>query len=227
MVAIFMTGLIGSFSVGFTLGGYNTAGIVVEAQKDWEHIYTVLITSSSVLGLMMGSLLCDKFLKYGRMKTAQLANALIIVSVVPQMWLTVPGLMFGRLLLGFGGGLSIVSTSVFMSETVPALKLGIYGTSVNTGIVTGILVTTLIQGFSMPNIDDTDKVDSTTSWRIGFLSPGLFAVVNILQWVFLIRRDSLYFLIDKNEEESALAQFQRIYKFNSDEEMREAWEETK
>lgn len=56
----------------------------------------------------------------------------------------------GRFLLGFGGGLAIVSSSVFMAETVPAWKLGTIGTAVNTGIIVALLITALIQGFSLP-----------------------------------------------------------------------------
>lgn len=143
------------------------------------------------------------------------------------MWLTVPGLTIGRFILGFGGGLCIVSCSVWMSETVPALKLGTIGTAVNTGIVTGLLVTSLIQGFTLPAATDTAAVDTTTSWRIGFLSPGIFAILNIGMWLTLINKDSLFFLIDNGNEEQGLQQFKRIYLIDDQDEMRQAWEEMK
>ena len=60
------------------------------------------------------------------------------------MWLSVPLLMLGRFMLGFGGAVCIVASSVFMAETVPAAKLGIYGTAVNTGIILALLFTTII-----------------------------------------------------------------------------------
>jgi hypothetical protein len=37
-------------------------------------------------------------------------------------------------------------------------------------------------------------------------------------WVFVLKYDSLFFLMDKNNESEAFAQFKRIYKFESDEE---------
>jgi hypothetical protein len=55
----------------------------------------------------------------------------------------------------------------------------------------------------LPDADDTEKVSTTTNWRYGFLAPGVFAVFNILQWTLLLRRDSLYFLMDKGREEDA------------------------
>lgn len=60
------------------------------------------------------------------------------------MWLSVAGLMIGRFVLGFGAGLAIVSCSTFMAETVPPSRLGFIGSSVNTGIIFALLVTTII-----------------------------------------------------------------------------------
>jgi MFS family permease len=79
---------------------------------------------------------------------------IIIISVAPQMWLTVPGLMAGRFLLGFGAAMCCVCSSVFMAESVPAWKLGTVGTAVNTGIVTALVVSSIIQGCTLPALDD-------------------------------------------------------------------------
>lgn len=143
-MAVYATCFVTSLSIGFTLGGYNTAGVIIEQQKDWPHLYTILVTSAGVFGLMLGSLLCDQFMAFGRINTLYIANILIVLSVVPQMWLTVPGLMAGRFLLGFGGAMCCVSSSVFMAESVPAEKLGTIGTAVNTGIIFALLFTTII-----------------------------------------------------------------------------------
>ena len=45
---------------------------------------------------------------------------------------------------GFGSGLFTVIAGIYMAETVPADKLSLYGTSINTGIVVGLLVTNLV-----------------------------------------------------------------------------------
>lgn len=107
-------------SCGFVLASYNTAGIIIEDHLAWNHIKTISITSSGILGLMLGSLLCEKFLVFGRVKSIYIANLIIVCSVPLQMWLTVPGLIAGRLLLGFGSGMCLVTSSTFMAETVPA-----------------------------------------------------------------------------------------------------------
>jgi MFS family permease len=96
--------------------------------------------------MMLGSLLADKIIPIGRLKAAIIANTLVAISVIPMMWLHFFSLIIGRLLLGFGSGLFIVIGSVYMAETVPAHKLSFYGTSVNLGIVVGLLITNIIQG---------------------------------------------------------------------------------
>ena len=70
------------------------------------------------------------------------------------MWLNAYALSLGRLLLGFGAGVCIVTISVYNTETVPAEKLSIYGTSVNFGIVFGLLITNFIQVVSLPLVID-------------------------------------------------------------------------
>jgi hypothetical protein len=78
----------------------------------------------------------------------------------------------------------------------------------------------------LPEDTDIEKVSTTTAWRYGFIAPGIFALLNILQWTCLLRRDSLYFLLEKGKEAEALAQFKRIYIFESDADLNTAWERT-
>ena len=94
--------------------------------------------------MMLGSILADKIIPYGRTRSAVFANLLIIISVVPMMWLSLWSLCLGRLILGFACGIFIVICSVYMAETVPAKQLSTYGTAVNLGIVTGLLITSLV-----------------------------------------------------------------------------------
>ncbi len=93
---------------------------------------------------MLGSILADKVIPFGRTRSALFANLLIVISVLPMMWLSVWGLCLGRLILGFASGLFIVICSVYMAETVPAKELSTYGTAVNLGIVLGLLITSLV-----------------------------------------------------------------------------------
>jgi MFS family permease len=130
--------------VGFALAGYNASGILLEEKKPWEHIFTVIITAAGILGLLIGALVTSRIIEIGRWRAALLANSLVILSCVPMMFLNVYTHILGRLLLGFAGGMNIVVCAIFMAETVPADKIGATATSINFGIVTGLLLTTLI-----------------------------------------------------------------------------------
>ena len=66
------------------------------------------------------------------------------------MWLTIPSLCIGRFMLGFGSGVCIVATSVYVAEICPADTQQVYGTSVNLGVVVGLLATNIIQGETLP-----------------------------------------------------------------------------
>ena len=120
MVAIFFTSTTANLAQGFAQSGYNKAGMITEIKMQWDHNITVLITGATIFGLMLGSLLCNLILPYGRLKSALIANGLIIVATVPQMWLNVSSLVIGRFLLGFGSGLMTVICGVYMAETIPA-----------------------------------------------------------------------------------------------------------
>ena len=61
----------------------------------------------------------------------------------------------------------------------------------------------------------------------GFYAPACCAVVNIVMWVFIIRQDSLIYLIDKDKFDDALIQFRRVYKAQSEDELMIHWETIK
>ena len=83
MILIYVTCFISNFGCGYTAGGYNQAGLFTEIKMEWTHTSTVMITSSGMFGMMLGSLLCEKFLSYGRLNSTLIANALIIFGSIP------------------------------------------------------------------------------------------------------------------------------------------------
>lgn len=144
MLAIFITMTMANLIGGFACGGYNMAGSIVELKMGCQNFDSVIITASGILGLMIGSLTCEKVLFIGRLKAALLANGLVIIATIPQMVLTVWTLSLGRFVMGFAGGMFNVICSVYMTETIPASEVSKYGVSTNLGIVGGLLVSALI-----------------------------------------------------------------------------------
>lgn len=115
------------------------------------------------------------------------------------MFLSIPSLCIGRIMLGFGAGVCIVATSVFVAEIVPADKVKIYGTSVNLGIVVGLLITNVIQGESLPPLDNIIAVQTTQLWRIGFGFPVINSLASILCCLLIAKKDTIYFLMDEGD----------------------------
>ena len=111
LIAVYATGFVGSMALGFSLAGYNTAGVVLEKKQAWPSWYTTIVNSFAMLGLMLGSLISGQFLVcMGRIKTAYIANVIVIVSFMPQMWLNIGSITLGRFIMGVGAGLSMTSS---------------------------------------------------------------------------------------------------------------------
>lgn len=65
---------------------------------------------------------------------------------------------------------------------------------------------------------------STNALRLNFAAPGIFAALNIAMFVFMLKKDSLFFLMESKNEADSLFQFQRIYQWPSYEGMLTQWE---
>ena len=80
-------------------------------------------------------------------------------------------ILVGRFLLGFTGGIILCACNLYISETVPKTHRTVYGIAINSGIVTGMLITSLF-GFILPEGGTTES-KTTQLWRVsvgfGFL----------------------------------------------------------
>ena len=201
VVMVYLTSMISSFGVGFTLAAYNVSGALLENQNGWTSTDTVLITSVGVLGMMLGALSTDWILPIGRLNSAHIANALVIASTVPMMFDTVWTFIIGRFLQGFGAGMFTVITGVYQNETAP--QVDFLGTSINFGIVIGILLINTVQTLVLPD-PTAEIVPFTNAWRWCFIVPGACAVIGEIMWLFIIKRDTPLFLKSKGLDAEAL-----------------------
>ena len=196
LAMIFVTCVISALPTGFAFAGFNQAGLILEKQLNLSPIQMTIITSGGVVGVALGSLLAARFLVFGRKWAAIFASFLVVLSVVPMMFPYALTYLTGRFMLGFGGGLAIVACSSWMAETVPVSQMGIVGTSCNFGCNAGLLLSQLVQGFSLPALDSEEAL-TTDSYRTGFLAPAFIAIASLLLWQFYMREESLHFLIDR------------------------------
>lgn len=103
-----------------------------------------MVNDATIIGLMMGSLLASRIVTKGRLRAVYIANFIIMIGCLPQMLLSMWCFILGRLIVGFGSGLLLVTTSVYMSETLPGNSVEKCLTSLNLGINVGILLITLL-----------------------------------------------------------------------------------
>ena len=97
----------------------------------------------------------------------------------------------------------IVATSLYIAQTLPNSAVASCGTSVNFGIVLGILLISMVQSISLPGPDSADYL-TTSSWKFCFVFPIIPAVFNILMWHFWIKQDSIEQMIISNAMPSEL-----------------------
>lgn len=137
--------MVGNFLCGLNLGGFNQSAEVVSAQLGWVgHKNIALANGATVFGLMLGSIFASSIVKIGLKNSAILANIIGIVGCIPQLFLGIWGFAVGKLILGLAGGLMIIASSIFISESLPAERVASCGTSVNLGIMGGILLIAIV-----------------------------------------------------------------------------------
>lgn len=103
--------------------------------QDQRNFYHTMIGSSAVLGAVMGALTGGKFItSLGRRKSLIIFNAIAFFFVFPTVIENFYTLCFGRLGLGFCGGIFQVALPRIIEETVPFHLLGSFGIITNLAI---------------------------------------------------------------------------------------------
>lgn len=105
-----------------------------------------LVNDGTILGLLIGSYYTGKIvtLSFGRIGTAKLANIVVILGCLPQMALNIWFQIIGKFIVGLGTGVLLVTTTIYVAETLPGSSIGKCLTSINIGISTGYVISSLI-----------------------------------------------------------------------------------
>jgi hypothetical protein len=99
-----------------------------------------------------------------------------------------------------------------MKETVPASQLSFYGTSVNFGIVLGVLMAMIVQGMVLPT--DPKEMQTTTAWMIVFAAPIFISLSNIWMWKYYLKFEPIDFSIENEDEDEAEALLNCVYNYD-------------
>ena len=149
--------VLGCFTCGFVQAGDADMVDIWAVKLDWgndKDFYDTLITSGAVFGLTFGFVGAKIFTELGRRRAILLSNLVILVMTIPyffvcNFWV----FLFTRFFMGVAAGVTIIACSLYMSETVPSEWQSVVGTSINLGIVTGILIVYAF-GLFLPGEDD-------------------------------------------------------------------------
>lgn len=216
---------------GILLTNFATTSEVVAAQLQWDaddsaKLKITVINDMAVIGLMLGCLLAGKFLPIGRRRTILLATVITIIGSALCLIFNFWCIVIGKTVLGFGCGLVIVGCSIYNRETLPAKTLSYMGTSVNFGIVFGLLVSTTIQNLMLPQKGDPDYLTSG-AWRYPLGAPIVISGVSFLSWLLIFQYESIEFSVDQKNTKAALALIKRVYVFQRPEQADQALKEIK
>ena len=104
--------------------------------------------------MMLGAMCSKMILVYGRRKVILIFNILITLITVPYFFSSNYALLcITRTILGFCGSVIVNASATIIGESTPVEYQSVIGTSINTGLVSGIFLTVLL-GLLLPNTDD-------------------------------------------------------------------------
>ncbi|KAK5773709.1 Vvs1p PWA37_004993 [Arxiozyma heterogenica] len=166
-----------------------------------------IITAIFSIGGLCGSLVAGRFAdKYGRLKTAILANVINFVSSLIMFSSNrFRQLFMGRIGVGFACGLNIVITPLYINEIAPTSLRGSLGTMNQFCINLGILLTQSV----------AIKYATINHWRNILFIGSILSVVNIIGWFTIC--ESPRWLLSKNQFNSAYFSLSHIREISIEE----------
>jgi len=125
--------------------------------------------------------------KIGRRKSIMLTNLVCIIAVIPTVFENIYMIIIGKFFFGLSAGGLIVSSSIYLNETVPAEHSSAFGFTTNFGVITGIM-TCLLMGIGLPDPEtDVQAAKDDTNWIIITLTPAIISFCGLLNWIFVFK----------------------------------------
>jgi MFS family permease len=145
-VPSYIFGAFGGLLFGYDLGVVAGALLYIKPEFHLDSVEVGFVTSSLLLGAMIGALGCGGLSeRYGRRRVVLAAGVLFsagapVASLAPVLWV----LLAGRLVMGLAIGALSVSVPVYLSEIAPPASRGALSGLNQLMISTGILVAYLV-----------------------------------------------------------------------------------
>jgi MFS family permease len=124
-------------------------------------------------------------------------------------------LVIGRLIYGIACGVHCVAAIRYIEETVPFDKVSYYLTIFLTSFSSGKVIV-MILAAGMPSDDDYDDLYEDGYWRFILSFPLLMYAALLLGLRYVVKHESLKFLIIKHEHEEARYLVSLVYSDSQD-----------
>jgi len=198
---------------GFALTGHNEVGGVLEVKFGWSkqaaQTNNMLISSSAIVGMIIGSLVSGKLVQKDRRRASIWLSLTAIIGCVVSLYLNMVVICIGRCMFGFAAGALVTCGNLMLAETIPSSKFDSFSIMINVGIMGGLMLCLLI-GSPLPSLDATSAA-TTKLWMIPYGFPIVIALFNIILFLTYITEDSLKNLVKCDKELEATNLIKKIY----------------
>jgi len=172
-------------------------------------MYNTLISSVSILGIAIGSLLGGKAVQKGRRRAIFIFDAFTILGAALCQYLSVPTLCIGRFVCGFAAGVLNIALSKSIIETVPEKYTGMFGSLSNFYIALGVMLAT-VSGLVLPH--DSAYYEETEWWRFVYACPIIICIVQLSLFTFYWKEEPINYSVALGEDEKAKSMMARVLK---------------
>ena len=170
--------------------------------------YNTIVSSISIIGLAIGSLIAGKVLGSGRRRAILIFECFIFIGTLFTMVQSLFTLCLGRFICGISGGVLSVVMSKSMNETVPNEISGSFGAMTNLYIVVGLLFAAAMGGV-LPT--DPELYVADDNWRIIYGMPAIISMVQIAVFLVHFTEEPLLYSIGKGNGASAAIMIAKLF----------------
>ena len=173
--------------------------------------YNTIISTAGIFGLMIGSILGGRMLKFGRRSMIIICQLICILGAAITMIVHPATLSGGRVILGIGAAIMNIIFGKIVCETLPPQLMGNFGMVANTALSSGLIIIFGLGGI-LPDQKDEEAKKEDEMWRVIWLGPVVVGVVEILFTVLIYRREPVGYCLMEGRDEEAIQSLARIYR---------------
>ena len=194
---------------------------MLTAKLGWDKaqssLNNTIISTCGIVGLIIGALTSSMMVVIGRRLLAIILSLSVVISMTPTLiWVNLYLICGCRLIFGFCGGAIVTCASLILIETVPKEKAALFSSTINLGIIFGVMIC-LFCGLPLIAMSDAE-LKTTDIWMITNAAPLVLCTLNIVLFLTVFREEPLEFLLSNERSDDAVKVIKRLYQTeNADE----------